>query len=569
LGTALSGRGGIPLSGAKSTVRIFALLVLTSVAHAASFDEMVKAYYAELPAARPVAATELGFHTHDGDLDDLSAAGIKREIARLKGWRDKFAAHKPTATDKRDYIVLTHAIDSRLFELEKIQKWKHWPGEYPDHATSGVYVIIKREFAPAEARLRSTISRERKVPALLAEAKRNLTAVPKVAQEIALDQLPGTVDFFKTDVPAAFTSVKDKALLKELNDATAGVVAALADYEKFVKGLPTVENFAIGEAAFREKLRVDELVEEPLDTLLKRGEAELGRLQKELVRVAATVDKKRAARDVLGDIQRDHESAKTLIGAVGARLIALRKFVVDKDLLTIPSTVMPLVQETPPFMRATTLASMETPGPFETKATEAYYNVTLPDTRWDAAQVEDYLRGAFSKPVVDVTSIHEAFPGHYVQFLWVPKIASTVRKYEGPSTNIEGWAHYCEQMIVDEGFGGGDSKLRLGQLQDALLRAARFVVGIRMHTRGMTLAQAVDFFEKEGYQSHKVGEMEARRGAGDPTYLYYTLGKLEILKLRDDYKKKLGPAFTLKKFHDAFLAEGPLPLPLLREALLN
>src|SRR5581483_3425972 len=219
-------------------------------------------------------------------------------------------------------------------------------------------------------------------------------------------------------------------------------------------------------------------------------------------------------------------------------------------------------------MRATTLASMETPGAFETRATEAYYNVTLPEKSWSAEQIENYLGGAFSRPTIDVTSIHEAFPGHYVQYLWIPRLSSKVRKVEGVSTNVEGWAHYCEQMMLDEGYGAGDAKLRLAQLQDALLRAARFVVGIRMHTRGMTFEQGVEFFQREGFQEHKVAEMETRRGTEDPTYLYYTLGKLEILRLRDDYRRKLGAAYSLRKFHDAFLGEGAIPLPLMRRALL-
>jgi uncharacterized protein (DUF885 family) len=230
---------------------------------------------------------------------------------------------------------------------------------------------------------------------------------------------------------------------------------------------------------------------------------------------------------------------------------------------------MPRVQETPPFMRATTFASMETPGPFETKSTDAFYNVTLPEKSWPAAQIEDFLRGAFNRPLIDVVSIHEAFPGHYVQFLWLPQVKSKARKYEGANSNIEGWAHYCEQMLLDEGYGGGEPRLRLAQLQDALLRAARYVVGIRMHARGMTLDEAITFFEKEGYQSRKVAEMEVRRGTEDPTYLYYTLGKLEILKLRDEYRKKLGAAFTLAGFHDALLAQGAAHLPLVRRALLG
>jgi uncharacterized protein (DUF885 family) len=212
---------------------------------------------------------------------------------------------------------------------------------------------------------------------------------------------------------------------------------------------------------------------------------------------------------------------------------------------------------------------MSTPGPFEPRAREAFYHVTLPDPSWPPAKAEDYLRGAYYRPQMEVVSIHEAFPGHFVQFLWLERVPSIVRKFVHVHSSAEGWAHYCEQMLVDEGWGGGDPKIRLAQLEEALLRAARYVVGIRMHTRGMTLAQAIEFFEKEGYQSRAIAEVEAKRGTGDPTYLVYTWGKLEILRLRADYQKKLGAAYTLKRFHDALLAEGPIPLPLARRALLG
>jgi uncharacterized protein (DUF885 family) len=208
---------------------------------------------------------------------------------------------------------------------------------------------------------------------------------------------------------------------------------------------------------------------------------------------------------------------------------------------------MPIVEETPPFMRALTSASMDTPGPYEKVAKEDFFNVTLPIS----------------------TAVHEAFPGHYVQFLWMPEAPSKIRKLIAANTNVEGWAHYCEQMMMDEGYGGGDLKLRLGQLQDALLRDARFIVGIKLHTGQMTFDQGVDFFVKEGYQPKTTAERETKRGTADPTYLYYTLGKLEILKLREDYKKLRGSAFTLEEFHNNFLKQGMAPIRIVRKEMLG
>ena len=253
------------------------------------------------------------------------------------------------------------------------------------------------------------------------------------------------------------------------------------------------------------------------------------------------------------------------------------QFIQQHHIVTIPSDVRPILEETPPFMRATTFASMDTPGPFEQHATEAYFNVTLPDPSMTPAQVESFMH-SFNVGTVISTAVHEAYPGHYIQFLWVPTAPSRVRKLLGAASNAEGWAHYCEQMMLDEGYGQPgagaanerESKfLRLGQLQDALLRNARFIVGIQMHTGHMTMPEAIAFFEREGYQSHETAIVETRRGTSDPTYLYYTLGKLEILKLRDDLRKKQGAAFSLQKFHDDFLRQGFPPIKIVRAAMLG
>jgi uncharacterized protein (DUF885 family) len=226
------------------------------------------------------------------------------------------------------------------------------------------------------------------------------------------------------------------------------------------------------------------------------------------------------------------------------------------------------VEETPPFMRALTSASMDMPGPYEKVAKEAFFNVTLPDKGLNARDVEEYMEG-FNHGVIVSTAIHEAYPGHYLQGLWLENAPSKARKLIGANTYIEGWAHYCEQMMLDEGYGNGDLKLRLGQLQDALLRNSRYVVGIEMHTGKMTFDQAVEFFVKEGFQTRPNAVKETKRGTSDPTYLYYTLGKLEILKLREDYRKARGAAFTLEEFHNKFLSQGMPPIKIVRRAMLG
>jgi len=221
---------------------------------------------------------------------------------------------------------------------------------------------------------------------------------------------------------------------------------------------------------------------------------------------------------------------------------------------------------------------MDTPGAYEIKAKEAYFNVTLPEPNWPEQRRQEFME-RFNRGTIISIAVHEVYPGHYTQFLWVQEAPSETRKLIFSGSNAEGWAHYCEQMMLDEGYGRTPGapvnkdaaflQLRLGQLQDALLRDARYIVGIEMHTGKMTFDQGVNFFVKEGYQTHAVAEMETKRGTSDPTYLVYTLGKLEIMKLRDDYKKMKGSSFNLQEFHDEFMKQGAVPVKMIRKAMLG
>jgi uncharacterized protein (DUF885 family) len=536
---------------------------------AASLEDLFWDFVAD---DNPAFATDTGLHTHDDRLQDWSAPAVAQRIARYQQFLKDF--DHPTAKEilppQDDVELMRHYARAELFRLQEWPLWQVAPRLYTGAAVDGAYQIVKRDFAPPVKRLALVIAREKAIPALLAQAKANLKDVPRISVELTLEELPGGIDFLQHDVVAAFKGVKDAALQAELVRTTATATKALGEFGEWLKAsvLPRAKpQFAIGEQRFVHKLAVDEGIDEPLDKILARGEAELARLQAEFKATAAKIDPKRAPLEVQASLQ-EHPPAGAILPAVKSKLDGLKKFIVDKGIVTIPSPVMPIVQETPPFERAFILASMDTPGPYE-KATQAYYNVTLPDPKWTTQQTESYLRGALSDNVIKMVSIHEAFPGHYVQFLWMPSMKSKSRKLYSCSSNAEGWAHYSEQMMLDEGYGDADPKLRLSQLQEALLRATRYVAGIRMHTRGMTLEQAIELFQKQGFQSAKVAEMEAKRGTQDPTYLYYTYGKLQILKLRDEYKQKLGSAYTLRKFHDAFLAQGAAPLPLVRKALLE
>jgi len=514
----------------------------------------------------PTTATSAGIHKYDGELENYSKAANLARISKLKQFESQFA--KLPADPDRD-LILSH-IRAELLDLEDIRSWEKNPDLYSSGITNSAYVIMSRTFAPPDVRLRALISRERKMPQVLRDAAINLVNPPKIYTEIALEQIPGLVSFFENDVPLAFKSVTDAKLLADFKASNASVISALQAYEKFLREqrLPKSNgDFRLGATNYAKKLLYEEMVDTPLDRLLQIGYDDLHANQKKLQEVAARIDPKKTPRQVLADLQKDYPPPDKLLDAFRDTTTKLREYIVAHKIVTIPSMVPPILEETPPFMRALTFASMDTPGPYETVAKEAFFNVTLPEKDWTPEHVASYM-GGFNRGTVLSTAIHEAYPGHYVQFLWMQHVNSRVRKLLGANSNAEGWAHYCEQMMFEEGYSQ-DPRMRLGQLQDALLRDARYVVGIEMHTGKRSFDQGVQFFEQEGYQTHETALVETKRGTSDPTYLYYTLGKLQILKLREDYRKMKGAQFSLEEFHDSFMKQGFPPIKIVRRAMLG
>jgi hypothetical protein len=522
----------------------------------------------------PVSATAAGFHQYDTRLATGSKSEVQAQIGALKSYLAKVQAFdpkglSPTATADRELVL--SQIQGSLLNLETIRAWEKNPDIYSSGASSAIFVIMSRTYAPPAERLKAAIARERAITTLFQSARENLKNPPRIYTEVALEQLPGIVSFFQKDVPLAFKQVTDQALLADFRKSNQLVIDGLNSYQQFLKTdvLPRSHgDFRIGADTYSKKLFYDEMVDTPLGRLLAIGFENLRRNQAEFQRVSAAIDPKRPASAILQDLEKDHPAPGKLLDTFRGVLQGLKDWIGQHHIVTIPSPVLPIVEETPPFERALTFASMDTPGPFEKVAKEAFFNVTLPEPNWPKQQVEEHMSG-FNRGTIISTAVHEVYPGHYTQFLWLSQAPTKVRKLIGCSTNAEGWAHYSEQMMLDEGYGNGDLKLRLGQLQDALLRNARYIVGIEMHTGKMTYEQGIEFFVKEGYQTRANGERETKRGTSDPTYLYYTLGKLQILKLRDDYKKSKGAAFSLQSFHDDFLKQGFPPIKIVRHAMLG
>ena len=527
-----------------------------------------------LPGSLPKAPGP-DFHQYDAQLEDRSAAAIARRIQSVKGFQEqlqKIREGKLTFDEDIDAVVLDGQIKAELLDLETLHNWRNNPMGYISVPSSAIDGLMKRNFAPSAERLRSVIARLKQVPAVFQALRANVENPPKEFTDLSIRIAKGTVGYFKDTLAtwAKEAAGSDQALLAEFTVANDKVIQELTELSTWLEKdlLPRSKGkYAIGAENFGKQLLYEELVDIPLPKLLEVAEAALHRDQARFAALAKQIDPSKTPAEVMKLISNDHPTEDDLIPSARRTVERIRKFLVDKHIVTIPSEVRPTITETPPYARDGGFASMDTPGAYETKATEAFYYITPVEKDWDAKHKEEHLR-SFSEPVMEIITVHEAFPGHYIQFLYANQYPTKTRKLTYCGSNVEGWAHYTEQMMVEEGFGNGDPKIQMAQLEEALLRDCRFVVGIKLHTQGMTVEEGAKIFEKEGYQEPASAFEESRRGAYNPTYLYYTLGKLQIYKLREDYKKLKGGDFKLETFHNEFVKQGGIPIKLIRKILL-
>ncbi|PYK41421.1 MAG: DUF885 domain-containing protein [Verrucomicrobia bacterium] len=545
-------------------------------------EEYIKGYF----AARPLQGTALGLHEYDGKITDYSRLALDAELSRLRRFDDRLNKFDPTKLSPRQSIdlrILQAAVKKELFQMQDLSVFERNPMVYARAADLNIYV--QRNFAPLEDRVRSIIAIESEVPNILIAARTNLNEVlPKPYVELAIQIARGSSDFLKKDLPAAIAGLKDEQLRAAFQVSNRKAANALNDYAAWLERekLPKASlDFALGEEKFRRLLAQTELVDLSPQKILDIGMAQLKTEQEAFAKAAKKIDPNKPPIEVFKQIQSEHPTPENLIPDVAKDLDKIRKYVSSHNLVTIPSDVRAKVKETPEYDRATSFASMDTPGPFEKRANEAYYYVTPTENDWPEKQKEEWLT-AFNYYTSDITSIHEAYPGHYVQFQHLnASSASKVEKIFDSYAFVEGWAHYCEKMMIDEGFGSPTSsspseedvkraaKYRMAQADEALLRLCRLCASIKMHTQNMSIEEATKFFQDNCYYEEKPARQEAMRGTFDPGYLNYTLGKLQILKLRDDYKAQQGDEFSLQKFHNELLNHGMPPIRLLREIMLK
>jgi uncharacterized protein (DUF885 family) len=475
-----------------------------------------------------------------------------------------------------DFRILRSAIKGEIFTFEDMGSYNKNPMTYAGAVDVSIY--IKRNFAPLEDRVKSIIAIEKNAPAVFAAAKQNLKdSLAKPYIQTAIEIAHGSTDFLGGDLKVALKDVKNDTLMKAFNAANKIAIDAIngfADYLTKEKLPKATNSYAIGTASYKKMLLYSEGLTISPDSILAIGLKTLKAEQDSFNAAAKIINPNKKPVEVYHDLQKDHPTAANLIPNAKKTLEAIRQFLIDKNIVTMPSNVRVKVEETPQYARSTSTASNDDPGPFETKATEAFYYITPVDPKWTPKQQEDWLR-QFDYYSTDNISIHECYPGHYTQFLHLNASSATkIEKIFGSYAYIEGWAHYTEKMMADEGYGhNGDpvkaAKYRLAQSGDALLRLCRLCVSIKTHCHNMPLDEATKFLMNNWYQGEKPSYQEALRGTFDPGYLFYTIGKLEILKLREDYKKQEGANFSLKKFHDEVLDHGMPQIYLLREVMLK
>lgn len=527
-----------------------------------------------LHETHPTHATLDGVHTHDDLLEDLSRHGIDSEARALAGYLrrlDEIDRDGLTRTEALEHKMLGAHLRGRMFDLEAIRTWERNPQIYADVIASSLAGQALFTHAPAPERARRVLSKLRQVPRVIQAARDNVKEPPGIFVKVGIETMRGALKFIDHDLPRAFSTVDDLHLLGDLADAQQEATTAIGAYIEYLEKdvAPKARaSFRLGRDKFEQKLRYEEGINLPVERLLTIAERELAATQEAFRQAAAKVGHGDPL-EIWAKTKENHPAPGQLVKVGREQIEELKTFVERHSLISVPDGEQVVVAPTPDFYRWS-FASMWTPGPFETKSTRAFYYLTDADPSWPKERQIEHLRD-YNLPTLWSVSIHEAFPGHFLHYQHLRKVTSKARKsiLFASASFVEGWAHYCEQMMLESGFGKNDPTIRLGQLAESLIRLVRFIVGIKLHTEDMSVEQGVRLFKEEAYLEEATARREAERGTFDPTYLVYSAGKMMLLKLRQDYKAQQGKAFSLRTFHDTLLSNGAAPFWLHRELMLG
>jgi hypothetical protein len=532
----------------------------------ADWDSYLNGFLEAYFVARPDFAVRAGRHEFDGKLPDWSAEGLAKEIKRLHSEKDRVGSFQESALSEkqrfeRNYVA--SVIDSDLFWLESAEWPKRCPQYYADAIDPDVYV--SREYAPLDQRLKAYTAYAKAVPIALDQIRKNLrTPLPKTFVNIGHTTYGGLVSFYEKDVPAIFAGVKDEQLQKNFKEANDGALKAMKDIDAWFKTqeATATNDFALGAEKFSEMLKATERVDVPLSELAEVGRKDLERNIAALKEACATFDPGKPITECVAKAQADKPTGGAVEGA-RKQLGDLKSFILEKKVVTIPGPEEAKVAEAPAYRRWN-FAYINIPGPYEKSLPSIYY-IAPPDPSWSQKEKDSYVPGIGS---LLFTSVHEVWPGHFLQFLHANRSSSKLGQLFVGYAFAEGWAHYTEEMMWEAGLGNGDAEMHIGQLLEALLRNVRFVSAIEMHTGKMTVEDSEKMFLEQGYQDAGNARQQAARGTFDPAYLNYTMGKLMIRKLREDWTASRGGKQAWQSFHDEFLKYGGPPIPLVRKAML-
>jgi uncharacterized protein (DUF885 family) len=545
-------------------------------AASAAWLRQSNSFIEEYMLARPSFAVQAGRHEFDGQLPDLSAHGIKREIARLHDQRDQISAVDPTALEPRerfDRAYLLAVLDKDLFWIEKTQFPFSNPGWYLDQIDPDVY--LSRNYAPLNVRMKAYIKYARAIPRLATAIKENLKSpLPKTYVELGIAQFGGLADFYGKNVAAVFAAVTDPDLQKQLTDANAAAAASMNGLKDYLVAERKNANdkYAFGPDLFAQMVKQTEQVDLSVDKIEAAGRADLDRNTAALKAECNTYAPKASLAQCVAKMAANKPKAGPVEEARN-QLKKLKEFIVQNNVVSIPSNDEALVAEAPPYNRSNA-AFINTAGPYD-KGVASTYNIAPPDPKWSKAEQASYIPG---EAALLFTSVHEVWPGHFLQFLHSNANPDKLEALWVGYAFAEGWAHYCEEMMIDMGLGKDDPEKHIGQLSEALLRDVRLLSTIGLHTHGMTVAASEKLFREQAFQDPGNARQQAARGTYDPAYLNYTLGKLMIRKLRADWLAKGAPAGSnpsaedharWHEFHDKFLSYGGPPIPLLRKELVG
>ncbi len=560
----------------KKSILLALIASLALVACGKSADEPVaeaKQPWAEYVATvideyyrqNPETAVDAGLHQYDGQMSDLSA----ESIAAYGDWLESVIAEANSYTDlegieafERDY--LTASLSGYLFFVRDSGFLTTNPLSYS--RAIGISVYVDRDYAPLKQRLAAYIQYMEQVPAMLEQMKKNLQPpLPAPYVEMGHRVFSGFVEYLSTTVPEIFSPVEDEQLQRQFAAANNSAIEAIQQSVIWLEGqkATTTDDFALGEERFLKMLRSGQGVDVTLAELKEAGQKNLDDNLAMLYETCAEFAPGESTEACIAKVGAN-KPAEGAVGGARRQLPMIKKFVVDNNIASIPGTEDALVDEAPPHRRFN-FAYINIPGPFETGMPSTYY-IAPPDPTWSEEDQMAYIPGETD---LLATSVHEVWPGHFLQFLHSNRTENNVGQHFGTYTFSEGWAHYTEQMMVDAGLGDGDPEVRIGQLLNALLRNVRYMSAIGLHTEGMTVEESQKMFEEMAFQDFGNASQQAYRGTYDPGYLNYTLGKLMINKLRDDWTDGRGGREAWGKFHDQFLSYGVPPIPLIREQMLG